>query len=290
MILLSASKGGSRYEIAVEKYKFLHGDNYPMKFFIMQIIDGYFCAAKDSEYEQEYDLIPVVTADNKRINKKYWGYYKITQHFDLSTDFKLGSKSIMAKYLDILINQQEYTDNIATINFLLSAFQEELNELDFFNIQIDSFCSKIFIKLAALNLIKEDLNRSEFDLTYEEKIMFQLKAVKYICENDVLVGDNLVIVDIPLLTDDIYQIIQTINNCRIIIATSYPDANIKNFAITEKQYVDIAVEEQFYDIICDNNYFPFTLEEAYEIMGKYLRNEQDEQTKLVSRILKSSLT
>lgn len=290
MILFSAIKGRRKYEIAIGRYKFLHGTNYQRKFDMFQIFDGYFNSVKDDEYEQEYDLLPMVTADNKKLNKKYWGYYKITQHFDLTSDFKLGSKSLMGKYLDLKINQLENSDTIATLNFLLSAFQEDLNEENFIKMELDALCSKLLIKMATVNLIKEDFHRSEFDLTYEEKILFQLEVIKYICENDHLVKDNLIIIDIPILTDEIYHFIRNINNSRIIIAASYPDADIYNYVIVEDKYLDLALEEQFYEIICDNNYFPFTLKEAYEIMEKYLRNEQNEQTNLICRILKSTET
>ena len=94
MIKISACRGNDSCDFAMNNVKFLHGSNYIKKFDLIQIFDGFFGLSKFGEYEAEFNSCPVIKVDNKVINKKYWGYYKVTQHFDLSNDLKLGSKSI----------------------------------------------------------------------------------------------------------------------------------------------------------------------------------------------------
>ena len=75
-----------------------------------------------------------------------------------------------------------YFDTIGTIDILLESLAEEMNEDDSLNVRFNSVGYKQLIKMLTPFYIDE-FQKDEFDLDYEQIILFQLQLVDYITKN-----------------------------------------------------------------------------------------------------------
>ena len=188
--------------------------------------------------------------------------------------------------MDKLITDPNHFDTLNSLNFLLKSLADEINESNLFCANIDTLNSKTLMKFLNINMVKNDFNVNEYDLSYEEKILLQLNVIKTICENDFERKDNIVVVDIPILTRSMLTVIETINNCRVIISTSLPNQPLTNYLVVEGEILDLASDDNVYTLICDNNISPFSLKEAYKIMEKYVNEEKLPNHDQLFRLLK----
>ena len=93
----------------------------------------------------------------------------------------MTTHSLIAKYLEILIAQDENIDTINTINLLLESFTNELdNELIY--PEFITYTPKQFLKILLPRFLKEEDQANEYDLSYNEIILIQLKMINYIAK------------------------------------------------------------------------------------------------------------
>ncbi|WP_281518593.1 hypothetical protein [Thomasclavelia cocleata] len=59
----------------------------------------------------------------------------------------MQTDSLVVKYLEIMINKPELIDTINTINYLLEAFCEQINEISIIKTNYDVMTEKKLIKL-----------------------------------------------------------------------------------------------------------------------------------------------
>ena len=84
----------------------------------------------------------------------------------------MQTDSLVAKYLEIMIDKPELVDTINTINYLLEAFCEQINEISIIKTNYDVMTEKKLVKLIEPYVDIEGYKCDEYDLTYEEIILF----------------------------------------------------------------------------------------------------------------------
>lgn len=248
------------YSFILDKYKVIYGENFRDKFNIIKCFKHYLSKNNYSDYSNEYLNRTNIKIDEHLIDVKNTFFYEISYNFDLSNDQKLTTKSLTLKYLELYLDMIEYNDEFTTIKTLLEDFIS-LTLKDLIDIKIDSsidfelqlsdFNYKSIIKLVEPLILKDSLEINNYDLTYEETIILQLKILEKISLK--LDKKIIILADIPLLTSNIISTLNNLSNAHtIIFSNTYNELiNIENYLLTDFNMLDLMNEEQIQEFIME---------------------------------------
>jgi hypothetical protein len=285
---LTVIKGMDKYEISIDDYKIIYGHNYEMKFDILRTILRYANNSKLSEYALEHNNIANLLLNDKNINTKRMFAFHVHYHYSISDDFKLTSKSLVSKYLEILLQSDQFFDTINTINILYQSLSDELSISSNITGQFNTMVPKQLLKLLTPLYIHGDFSKDDYDLSFEEIIVFQLNLLKYIVNYNHTADYNIFIIEIPYLSDKIYDLIKQLKNCHILIFVEHlPKCchDINKYVFCENKFLDIADENKFYEMICDNSFRLLMLKEGREYMEKYIIYRDTDSKRFIMRLL-----
>ena len=212
------------------RVKLLAIDDYNAQTSIVKTFNTYFNKEKDSEYAIEKGYSSLLLSDNKKININDYDYFYITNEYDLYNDLKLGTKSLLLKYLDYIIDElifsEEYQtfkivweDLMSKISFILNKSSSDL--IINVNSEIEK---KQILKILSLNIFKDDLKTNVNDLSYDEKIIFQLNIVKALLKKSN--RKAIILVDLQYISSVIMKSIDDIYNAFSILITNKIDKDI----------------------------------------------------------------
>lgn len=283
---LTIIRGNDEINININKTKYILGNNYIKKYELIRNLKMFFMN-QNSEFSEEKGMKAEVLVNDDLVSIKRCFFYNVSTDFNLANDLKLQAKSLVTLYLDNLLNESEYQDTLDTINILFESLADEINISSLIHTSFINMTSKQILKLIIPNLKIEELNCLEFDLTYEKIITLQLEMIKKIVEES-LYEFSLVIIQAPILTSKIIDILDEIKNCYFLVFSNvfYERMNINDIAIYKSILFDISNEVQLYDIVCDNNYKYLTIAEARNYMKEYLMNEYSEYGRFINKLLK----
>lgn len=130
MNLLILKKGNKRYDLQINNIKYCIGNDFEEKYNFVNILKEVFLLSKESEYSINNSGQAQVLINDKEIKVKEISFYQINHHYSITNDLKLTAHSLIARYIELLIAQDDNIDTINTINLLLESFTNELdNEL-----------------------------------------------------------------------------------------------------------------------------------------------------------------
>lgn len=251
------------YTVIIDKYKILYGSNYLKKFEIYKCLKSYFSKVPFSEYSKENNNKLYIKINDTYVDSKSMLFFEIGPEYDFISDSKLGTKSILLKYLELSLEGIEYEDNFNTIKELLhSLITFELDERLSFNnddllfyTQCDDFNFKSLVKFILPTLSKSGMEINNIDLNYEESIVFQLKLINRISiksKKDVFCYAN-----ISNITPLILKTLNDLNkNVNIIIDCNYIDSDIdlNNAIFIDLNWLDFLNEDSYVDYMMDSPY------------------------------------
>lgn len=284
---ITVKKGNEQYDIIIDDYKIFLGSNFNIKFDIIRTFIKCFNYVKLSEFSEECN-IPKILFNDVILKNKDVMYYHVSPYFSLNDNFKLTTKSLVAKYLETILNDNEFFDTINTINILFESLESEIANSSIIKTKFNTLVSKQLLKLLTPYFIDNGYSKDEYDMTLEEIILFQLKLLEAISIKNNEVNFILITIEIPYITEQIFQQIKHMKNCYIMIFTNEAIANIdlKKYCLCQNIFLDIADENQFYQIICDNNYKLLCIEEGREYMKKYiLKTGTREELDFIEKLL-----
>lgn len=248
----------------IENYKFLIGDNYREKFKIFETIRSCFNKVPNSEFAIENNLKHKMFFDEKPLDPKQWRYFELTPFFDVETDIKLGTKSLMGKYLDSFANDLEQNEIFNTLQILINSLNDEFFDKETcinlgdkeFKLQLSDVNRTTISKEIIGHIIHNNFECNSSDLSYEEIILLQLKIIDVIASKN---NDKLMFVycNFPYLTSEIKTHITGMKyeNLFILIDTLHiSNISISDIAVSSKHYIDFTNEEVLLDVMMD---FPF---------------------------------
>ena len=208
----------------------------------------------------------------EEIKVKEISFYQINHHYSITNDLKLTAHSLIARYLEILIAQDDNIDTINTINLLLESFTNELdNELIY--PKFITYTPKQFLKILLPIFLKEEDQANEYDLSYDEIILFQLKMIDYISKHQTT--KIICLIELPYLSKEINDYLINMKNC-FIVAMFYKTnsvLNIKDTYIFDDLIVDLNNDEQIYNIYLNKGVC--TLQEAKEMIINNIKAKLD---------------
>ncbi|HOI46163.1 MAG TPA: hypothetical protein PLR26_00365 [Bacilli bacterium] len=198
--------------------------------------------------------------NDKYVDVRQWMMFDVNGDFDVTTDLKLGSKSITLKFYETILKNIEFDENLVTINGMLNVLNSEINNME--KIELDGIevvsrnlelNSKNIIKLLNSGLLKEGLESNQYDLSFQEIICLQLSIIHKIAQGN---SDKitLILLEAPYLDTVMIRHIKQINckNLYILINTNYFHTPIEisdYLLITKDIIVDFANEDDIYNKI-----------------------------------------
>lgn len=263
-------KGNIQFSFNINHIKYCVGLNYQSKYELKKIIFEYFHNTKITEYSENNTGKALISIDNLEINKKNSLFYYVHHQYSLQDDLKLSTKSLISKYLEILLSQIDYNDTIQSINILLESFALELDS-QIITSQFITQTPKSLLKLLMPFYMINDEQSNEFDLSYDDIIILQLQMIKYI-SNDIT-KYVFCLIEIPELTHSIYEYIQSLDQCLVIVilTSSTVLIELKDIYYMSNINIDCDNDEQIYEIFVSKGIC--TLKEAKEKLNNIIKNK-----------------
>lgn len=275
----SFSKKGVSFDLGINSVKFLLFNNY---YYIQSFVNAMkqvFNRSGKTEYSNEFHLESQISIDDSSVDIRINDFYIINSNYDMSTELKLGSKSLITKYIEKIITQFEYSDEVKTLNLLLGDYSSIINERllqtglekDSIKIETLELDIKAVIKLINAHLCIEGFRASEFDMDYSETVLFQLNMIQQIYEDD-LTKRGIIFLELPYLTNQILDYIcdEKRKNIHIFCTTREMNKymNYQNTAIFNDEVTDLSIDVDLYNNILLNLPINISLEQ--------LKNEMNE--------------
>ena len=117
---LTLSNGWEKTDLIIQKNKIILGQNILQKYKIKQILKAYFNGA-DSEFRKENNIELTIKLDDEQLQLKRTGYFEVNDNYSITDDCKLGTKSILLKYFETILDDSILFDSINTIDILFES-------------------------------------------------------------------------------------------------------------------------------------------------------------------------
>lgn len=266
---MTIKKGIYEYQLQIDKIKYCIGTDFKNKYQLKKMLIEYFNGGKISEYSKQNTGDIQLTINEKLVHHKDVLFFYVNDNYSIENELKLKSKSLMSIYLETLLSDNQHIDTIQSINILLDAFASEIDD----NLIISKFITytpKQFLKILMPMFCYDEEQANEYDLSYDEIIIFQLKMIDYIARKQL--KTVIVFIEIPELTNSIHEILKEMKNVMIIISVfKYNvDLEIDDIMIFDKTILDASDEEQLYNYFIDRNIY--TLKEAKDMIKQKIKN------------------
>lgn len=270
MNLLTIKNGTNKWNLQMNHIKYIISDS-STNYTLLQAI-RLFTSKDKSENRTENNISTKIFINEKEIELKNNLFIEISEMYSLNEDKKLTTKSLMLKYLEIKLQNQEYFDTISTIDILLNSLSEEVNDESLLKIMFNGANYKQLIKMLS-PYYEDELQKDEFDLTRDELILFQLDLVEYISNYNSKYDNIFVFGKLDNLSDKILQKINEIENVKLIIFTNYYNdlMNIQNTALLQDKIIDFADMEQIYYDLSQKSLRTYMLQEVEQMTINYLQ-------------------
>ena len=270
MNLLTIKNGTNKWNLQMNHVKYIISDS-SMNYTLLQAI-RLFNSKDKSENRTENNISTKMFINEKEIELKNNMFIEISEMYSLNEDKKLTTKSLMLKYLEIKLQNQEYFDTISTIDILLSSLSEEVNDESILKITFNGANYKQLIKMLS-PYYEDELQKEEFDLTRDELILFQLDLVEYISNHNSKYDNIFVFGKLDNLSDKILHKINKIENVKLIILTNYYNnlMNVQNISLLQEKIIDFADMEQIYYDLSQKSLQTYTLQEVEQMTIDYLQ-------------------
>lgn len=270
MNLLTIKNGTKKWNLQMNHIKYIISDS-STNYTLLQAI-RLFTSKDKSESRTENNISTKILINEKEIELKNNMFIEISETYSLNEDKKLTTKSLMLKYLEIKLQNQDYFDTISTIDILLNSLSEEVNDESMLKIMFNGANYKQLIKMLS-PYYEDELQKDEFDLTRDELILFQLDLVEYISNHNLKYDNIFVFGKLDNLSDIILHKINKIENVKLIIFTNYYNdlMNVQNISLLQDKIIDFADMEQIYYDLSQKSLQTYTLQEVEQMTIDYLQ-------------------
>lgn len=275
---MTVSDGMRKWEFLIDRVKFIVGSNQKERHQIHQAL-RLLQSKSESEWRKETHSEASLLIDDEQLVLKKVNFFEVNLNFSIVEDCKMTAKSLIQRYLEIKLGNSEIQETVNTLEILFQALAEEVSDEDVIKLIFDGINGRSLLKLMKPYYI-EEYQKDEFDLTYDELILLQLKLIQYIIDAEVSKEQNLVIMQIPMLTESLVERIYKMSHCLVIAFTDEITENMHmdDLYIVEQDKVDAAdVESLFYEIENKTGKL-YPLEELKTIMEKCIREQYAQRT------------
>lgn len=270
MNLLTIKNGTNKWNLQMNHVKYIISDS-SMNYTMLQAI-RLFTSKDKSENRTENNISTKMFINEKEIEFKNNMFIEISEMYSLNEDKKLTTKSLMLKYLEMKLQNQDYFDTISTIDILLNSLSEEVNDESMLKIMFNGTNYKQLIKMLS-PYYEDELQKDEFDLSRDELILFQLDLIEYISDHNSKYYNIFVFGKLDNLSNKILHKINAIEKIKLIIFTNcYNDLmDVQNTSLLQDKIIDFADMEQIYYDLSQKSLQTYTLQEVEQMTMDYLQ-------------------
>lgn len=206
----------------------------------------------ESEYRENNSYICRTLIDEEPLSKTDEIFF-VSHHYDIDDDSKMGTKSLVLRYLTKLVEDSVYSEELMQANSMLdviAAIYSNKNYV-FDNIGINQ---KTFSKILSLAALKGGYRANSQDFSYEETLMMQIDLLSKGSRSH---KRTFVVIEIFVLTKTLKEFIDSIQNLFIIVVfmksekLAYSDnvfINNIDFENDESIYERMVEMTNYYDI------------------------------------------
>ena len=269
---ISFIEGENEYTFGIEQCKFIISSNQIELYNFKKIFLKLMRQSDDSEYYLEHNHNETrLLINDKKIIKKHILFTCIHSSLNLSDELKLSSKSLLLKYFERKLSNADFNDTIQTLQILFDSLESEINDSSLYKIKFQKLTVKVLLKLSESYIEKNGYICNEYDLNYEDFILYQLDLLMEI-EKDISLEHIFVLVDLPIISNLIFIKFKEFKKCNfIILSKEYPNnISLADFYLIGKIIVDCANEEQLYYEVSERSLHNYTLQEVQLMILKYI--------------------
>lgn len=273
-----------KLEISIDKYKIFYGSNYICKYNIIKTLKSFFLSStSDSNSFTNNNIL----LNDSLINRKDWLLYEVNQNFNLEDDVKLGSKSLILKYLESKMVDFEYDDSFITIKTILENIEtdyfENINYFDEeFSIKFsfDEITTKKILKLLSGKILINGSEDSMYNLSYYQIIKLQLMMLNEISNTS---EKEIIIVLDGHVDDKILDTIDMTNfkNCLLLIFTGsrHKVRCIDDYCLVNKLNIDLFDDLSIHEHILGKlPYYVENKEQLIPIIADYVNKNYSQNS------------
>ena len=100
------------FDMIIDKVKYVYNDDLLQYWTIKKAFFQMINKKQKSEYANENNIFPALYIDDEAANK-YDEFFFVNSNFDIDDDFKLGTKSLVLRYLNTRLNcDNDILDNL----------------------------------------------------------------------------------------------------------------------------------------------------------------------------------
>lgn len=259
MIKLNVLGHSINYNIDINGIKYIMIEDIEKREQFKNVFISFFNKEKETEYDLENNITHKIYDEGELLNPKDYSFYYVGDNYDLDQEIKMGTKSLFLNYVDLLLNDIEFTDEYSSFVVSLETLIESINSnlLEYNEYKLNSFFEfnkKVLIKYISLCLFKDDLSVNMFDLSYYDKIIMQLELIKYVTKHNS--KKNIVLIDLKYYDKFINDKLFLDKNIDylIVLNNSFDIENYDNiFFDNNLLNVDFLDENSIYMMLCDEN-------------------------------------
>lgn len=260
---ITLKKGIYEYQLQINNIKYCIGFNFKEKYQLKNMFFEYFYNIKTSEYSKQNIGQVSLKINENLVKSKDLSFYYVSHNYSIENDLKLTSKSLISMYLETLMSDNQYIDVINSVNILLEAFASELDD-DMIVSKFTTYTPKLFLKILLPMFCYEEEQANEYDLSYDEIIIFQLKMINFISQRQS--KTIICLVEIPELTMEINEMLKAMSNCIIIVLVCKYNVllEMNDVILFDKMIIDLNDEEKLYNYFINEGVC--TIQEAKDKM------------------------
>lgn len=249
---------------------------------------------KDNSDFYKSGLPNEIFLNDEKINNSNTFYYRIDPYFDLDSDLKLGSKSLLLKYLEVELENMEYNDNFEIIKKGMQAlngdyFTQKIitNESMEIRFKLENITLKTIFKLLEGELFYNDLNANVYDLSYNDLIILQLLVIKKMMQR---INKEIILIFDGYVDDELIDYLE--NNVvgsriKLLIFSNnfHKMKNRSDYYFINNHNIDLSNEIDICNDIMMN--LPYHLEEEMidELLSNYIGGKYDSKIIELMKIL-----
>ncbi len=241
MIRLSFIHHQTRISFIVNQVKYMVISNMSEYWCIHQCVYQTLNRLGISEYAEENGKITRIEIDEESISK-FDEIIFVHHHFNVEEDLKMGTKSLLLRYLNSLLMEKLMHEEILQLASMFRLVTNLLSEEEVVFQPID-LNAKILSKLFNGYFMIDDLCCNGVDFNYEKIICIQLKLIQKIVNQE---KRFIIIIELIFYTDEIIKTIETMKSCIVLVICMTKEiVNKKNNIYWN--HLDFEDEEQLYE-------------------------------------------
>lgn len=231
------------FEMIIDKVKYVYNDDLLQYWTIKKAFFQMINKKQKSEYANENNIFPALYIDDEAANK-YDEFFFVHSNFDIDDDFKLGTKSLVLRYLNTRLNcDNDILDNLYHLKTMLNYFASLLSD-ERFVVESSEDTNKLITRLMKVIYLKEEFYANASDLDLDELVCFQLRLIN---EAKDVGKRTFVLVETPFLNSNIISQINAMDKCHIIVLFNKVSSNTSFDNNLVVDTLDLENEEKLYE-------------------------------------------